>query len=464
MRWREVQVTGWGRAQRARALACRPERSSEVSAALEEAKRAGERILVRGAGRSYGDTALNDGGRLILTHRLNRFLELDESVPRLVCEPGVTFRDILETLGPRGYLFPVSPGTAETTVGGAMACDVHGKNHETAGSFGDHVEWVDLALPDSEVRRASPQENPELFAATLGGLGLTGIIVRMAFRLIRVPSLRLQLREQRVSDLDAFLEACEESRHSATFSAGWVDGLARGRNLGRGILETAEFAPPDGGEESGQGNGRAGRAGPARGRTDGRRRKRVPFNAPRGTLNRFSVGGFNALYFRRVPGKGRVRSVPLAHHLYPLDAIADWNRFYGRRGFHQFQCVVPDEEARPALRRLLETASQGPVRPFLGVLKSMGRKGPGLISFPRPGYTLALDFPHGEETEDVLRRLHRITLEHEGRVYLAKDTVLSPGDYRRMYPDHSSFRDVLEHVDPQERFSSDLARRLELRS
>lgn len=471
-RWREVEVTGWGRAQRARGFACRPERARDAVEAMREVDRAGEQLLIRGAGRSYGDLALNRDGRILLTERLDRFLELDESGPSLVCEPGVTFRDILEVLGPRGYLFPVSPGTAETTVAGAVACDVHGKSHEHDGSFGSHVEWIDLALPDGEVRRISPSHDPELFAATVGGLGLTGLMLRVRFRLVRVPSLRLELREQRLPDLDAFLEACEEARHTATFSAGWVDGLARGRSLGRGILETAEFAPPEGGPDPERGKTGAVGVTPREGTASGggdpgpadpRRRRRVPFDAPPGLLNRLSVGAFNALYHRRVSRRGRQRVVPLAEHFYPLDAIADWNRFYGRRGFHQFQGVVPDETARPALRDLLETASQGPVRPFLGVLKSMGPRGRGYISFPRPGYTLALDFPHRDETADVFRRMHDVVLEHGGRVYLAKDSFLTPEDYRTMYPYHEEYRAVLERADPAGRLSSDLARRLELR-
>lgn len=440
-----MEVTSWGRARRARVLACRPERVADARAAVTEVDRTGATLVVHGAGRSYGDAALNDGGRLLLTERLDRIVAFDADAPAVVCEPGVTFRDLLEVLGPRGYLYPVSPGTAYTTLGGAVACDVHGKNQESAGSFGDHVEWIDLLLPDGEVRRTAPHRDPELFAATVGGLGLTGIVLRLRLRLVRTPSGVLEVRSRRMPRLDDLIEGFEACREEAPFSAGWIDGLARGDGRGRGILETARFAD-EGDPPRPLGHGVA-----------------VPFDFPRGALNGVGMRAFNQLYYRRVPPDGRTRRIPLARHLYPLDAVREWNRTYGKRGFHQLQCVLPDRDAPSGLRRILEAATADGITPFLGVLKTFGREGRGHLSFPRPGYTLALDFPHREGTAAVLRRLHRITLEHGGRVYLAKDSALEPELFRAMYPRHPSFRAVLERVDPRERLSSDLARRLELR-
>jgi decaprenylphospho-beta-D-ribofuranose 2-oxidase len=255
----------------------------------------------------------------------------------------------------------------------------------------------------------------------------------------------VEVTERRMADLDAFLEALEACRRTSPYSVGWIDGLARGKSLGRGILETAELTDD-----------------PALPRRV-RRSRSVPFDVPGRVLNRSSVGAFNALYYRRVPPTGRTRAVPLVQHLHPLDALRHWNRLYGRRGFHQFQCVLPDREAARGLRELLEAAASASVPCFLATLKSMGGEGVGHLSFPRQGYSLALDLPHRGGTLDLLERLEGITLEHGGRIYLAKDSVLSPGAFRAMYPRHDAFRAVLDRVDPDERLSSDLARRIELR-
>ncbi|TVP45620.1 MAG: FAD-binding oxidoreductase [Gemmatimonadales bacterium] len=445
MRWKRMEVTGWGRTRRVEVLACRPHRLSEIPSTLAALNGDGTSLIAHGAGRSYGDVATNEQGRVLLTERLNRILAFDEANLEVVCEPGVTFQDLLDVFGPRGILFPLSPGTAFTTMGGAVACDVHGKNQEHVGSFGDHVRWIDLALPTGRVVRTSRLEDPELFAATIGGLGLTGIILRVSIGLVRVPSLWSTVHERRMPHLDAFMDAFEACRRTASHSVGWIDGQARGESLGRGILETAEFAD-----------------GP-RSIPSPRRARSIPFDLPPGILNRLSIRAFNGLYYRRIRRRGRIREVPLAEHLYPLDSIHDWNRLYGRRGFHQFQCVIPDGAAREGIRTILGEVGAAPVTPFLGVLKSMGSEGIGHLSFPRKGFSLALDFPDRDETTALLSRLERITRDHGGRIYLAKDSILSPEAFREMYPRHGDFREVLQRVDPEGRLSSDLVRRIGLR-
>jgi decaprenylphospho-beta-D-ribofuranose 2-oxidase len=451
MNWKRTRLSGWGRAPVATVEACRPERRAEVPRVLGEG---GRTLIPFGAGRSYGDAALNDGGGVIRTERLDRFLDFDRGTGLLVSEPGVTFRDLLDVFLPRGFFAPVSPGTSFATLGGAVANDVHGKNHESAGGFGDHVAWLDLALPSGEVVRVSPDRDPELFRATVGGVGLTGCVVALALRLARVPSGRVRVRERRIPDLDAFLAAFEGVRHSATFSVGWVDALASGPALGRGILETAEFEPP---AEDGGDRGRGGEAGEPAPRRIG-----LPFALPGALLNRRTVGLFNRLYHARVPEGGRERVLPLGAFLYPLDAIEGWNRLYGPSGFHQFQCALPDAQAPRGLRALLETISAAGSASFLAVLKTLGGEGAGHLSFPLRGYTLALDFPVRPGTRELLGRLERIALEHGGRVYLAKDACLSPQAFRRMYPRLDAFREVLRRVDPGRRMMSDLARRLDL--
>jgi decaprenylphospho-beta-D-ribofuranose 2-oxidase len=363
-----------------------------------------------------------------------------------VAEPGVTFADLLKTFLPRGFLVPVTPGTAFATLGGAVANDVHGKNHDRAGGFGDHVQWLDLLLPSGEELRVTPDERPDLFAATIGGIGLTGIILAVALRLQRVPSPAVTVAERRIGDLDGFLAAFAEHRATATYSVGWIDALARGRSLGRGILELAEPAQD------------AGAAAPAKVRT-----RRVPIDLPGFVLNPASVAVFNEVYYRRVPAAGRERLLPYEKFLYPLDAIQDWNRIYGRRGFYQFQCVLPDDAAPSGLRVLLEAISAARGASFLAVLKTLGGEGRGHLSFPLRGHTLALDFPRGAGTDELMRRLERLTLDHGGRIYLAKDACLSATGFAAMYPKLDAFRAVLREVDPQGRMTSGMARRLNIR-
>lgn len=442
--WKKVLLSGWGRAPVAEVEACRPERVAEAGRACADV--GAEGIIAHGGGRAYGDAALNDGGRVMLTRRLDRILAFDPVSGDLVAEPGVTFADLLRTFLPRGFLAPVTPGTAFATLGGAVANDVHGKNHDRMGSFGDHVAWLDLLLPSGETVRISPAARPELFAATIGGIGLTGIVVAVAFRMQRVPSPAVVVRERRIPDLDAFVAAFAEQRSRATYSVGWIDALARGRRLGRGILEVAEPAPA--GTAVGLGEPRA---------------RRVPFDLPSLALGPRGVAAFNALYYRHVPAAGRERTVPYGRFLYPLDAIHDWNRIYGRRGFHQFQCVLPDESAAHGLRALLETVASARGASFLAVLKTLGGEGRGHLSFPVRGYTLALDFPRRPGIEALMTRLERLTLDHGGRIYLAKDACLSAAGFAAMYPKLGAFRAVLAEVDPEERMVSGMARRLGIR-
>jgi decaprenylphospho-beta-D-ribofuranose 2-oxidase len=441
--WAQINLTGWGRTSGGAMTACRPERVSELRERVREGPADGGRIAY-GAGRAYGDAALNSQGRVILTRRLNRMLAFDGDSGVLGTEPGVTFNDLLAVFLPRGWLVPATPGTAFATLGGAVANDIHGKNHDRVGSFGDHLTWIDLMLPSGEIVRTTDSERPELFRATIAGLGLTGVIVGIGLRLMRVPSSAVRVRERRCRDLDAFLAALAEARQRATYSVGWIDGLAKGRELGRGLLEEAEPATETVTDTP-------------------QRARRVPMDAPGSVLNPITIGLFNAAYYRRVPVGGRERIVPYRRFLYPLDAISDWNRIYGRGGFFQFQCVLPDASAPRGIRLLLEEIAGSGRASFLAVLKTLGAEGRGYLSFPMRGYTLALDFPRRGGVEDVLRRLERLTLDHGGRIYLAKDAVLSPEGFRAMYPKLPEFQAVLDAIDPEQRLNSDMARRLKMR-
>lgn len=439
-------LTGWGRTARADTLAARPERITDAVRALREGLPHG--LIAHGGGRSYGDAALNGGGRTLLTGRLDRLLSFDESSGELVAEAGVTFDALIGVFLPRGWLTPVTPGTAFATLGGAIANDVHGKNHDHAGSFGDHVRWLNILLPSGDLVRASPRENAEIFRATIGGIGLTGVILEICLRLVRVPSNAVFMTRRRAANLDELLDLLDEHGPAAPYSVAWIDALARGEAMGRGILETASPS------EKGVGEGRGER---------GRAQLSIPFDLPAPALNRWSVGAFNSLYYRIAPARDESRRASWRRFLFPLDSIRNWNRIYGPRGFYQFQCVVPRETGRKALRALLTAASDSGAASFLAVLKTLGGEGRGLLSFPMPGYTLALDFPRRRHTTALMARLEAITREHGGRIYLAKDACLNAASLRTMYPRLPEFLETLEALDPDGLMTSAMARRLRLR-
>ncbi len=442
MRFKQLELSGWGRTTAAAVSAYRPER---ISAAADLVRAAGaENVVAYGGGRSYGDSAVRTGGAALLTERLDRILAFDETEQVVVCEPGITVADMQAFLVPRGYSLPAVPGTGFATVGGIVANDVHGKNHDRHGSIGDHVCWFDLLMADGTVKQVAPDNDGDLFAATIGGVGLTGIIVTVCIKVLPMPSNAVQVTEMRVRDLDHFFELFAEHRDRATYSVGWIDALARGAKLGRGVLELADPSPagiPD----------------------KAPRRLRVPFDMPGILLNRLTMSAFNEVYYRRVPDGGEVSKKSLTAFFHPLDALHDWNRLYGRAGFHQFQCVVPEEGGASGIRSLLEEISASGSASFLAVLKTMGGEGRGHLSFPVRGYTLALDFPARAGVTDLLQRLEDITLDYGGRIYLAKDSMMSEAGFARMYPALREFRAVLEHVDPKGLFMSDQALRLGIR-
>ncbi len=442
MRARNMELSGWGRALTAQVRAWRPERAAAVQQVLRADRADG--VVAYAAGRSYGDAPLNDGGDTVLTARLDRIIAADWQTGQVACEAGVAVGDLMRIALAQGYAVPVSPGTGYATIGGCIANDVHGKNHDRHGSFGDHIDWIELALPDGEVRRITPDADEDLFAATVGGIGLTGIMLAAGLTLRKVPSNAVEMTETPARDLDAFLAMQEAARDRNTYVVGWIDATARGRRLGRGILETADDAE-------------TAVAAPAR------RRRRMPVEMPGFAMNRLSVGLFNALYYHRVPRRGRTRRAPLAQFLYPLDAIEDWNRLYGKRGFYQFQCVLPDAEAAAGLRALMEEIAGAGSGSFLAVLKTLGGAGRGHLSFPLRGYTLALDFPAKPGVIDLLGRLERLTLDHGGRIYLAKDGAMAPESFAAMYPKLGAFRAVLDTIDPDRVMDSDMARRLKIR-
>jgi FAD/FMN-containing dehydrogenase len=404
--------------------------------------------IARGNGRSYGDASLN-AAATIDVRRLDHLIAFDPATGLLTCEGGVLLAEVIDAMLPRGWFPPVTPGTKLVTIGGMIASDVHGKNHHGAGSFCDHVEWIDLAVGGGEALRCSPGEHADLFAATCGGMGLTGVILCACFRLLKVESAAVRQRTIRAPTLAHAFEHFEESL-DWTYSVGWIDCLASGRELGRSAILLGEHARA---EEL-----PATRQAPLAWTPP--RARRVPLDFPPMTLTRTSVRLFNRVYYAaQRPGDAIVEFDP---YFYPLDAIHNWNRIYGRRGFVQYQCVLPLAASEAGMTRLLTEISARGQASFLAVLKRMGPQSFGLLSFPMEGYTLALDFPVNPSNLALLDRLDAITAEHGGRVYLAKDARTSARAFAAGYPRLNEFRTVRARYGLDHRFSSLLSRRLEL--
>ena len=432
MIWKTAEIAGWGRALKATAEIARPERFAALPGLSTEGPAIGMR-------RSYGDACLNSGGRVIDMTRMDRFLAFDGATGELSVEAGATIGDIARAFAPRGWLPAVMPGTGFATVGGAIANDVHGKNHHGAGSFGQHLASITLIQGGLPVT-ITPEKQPELFRATVAGLGQTGMIASAVLRLIPARGDLMMVTERRVDGWDEHIARLDAS--AATYAVGWIDATATGAALGRGIVEEAET-----------GSGLV----PAR-----KPGKRVAFDAPGFALSAPVVRLFNAAYWRRVPAAGRTVVKPITDFFFPLDRIRDWNRLYGRRGFHQFQCVVPLARAE-ALRAMLERIAQVGIASPLAVLKRMGPGRGGMLSFPMEGYTLAVDFPNRGRAAALIEELHAMTEAAGGRIYLAKDSLLRPGRLVAMYPELAAWRRATARADPERRMETDLTRRLNLR-
>ena len=399
-------------------------------------------ILPYGNGRSYGDSCLNGDGRLLHTRQLDHYLAFDPLTGILRCESGVLFDEILTRFVPWGWFLPVSPGTRFITVGGAIANDVHGKNHYVAGSFGHHVRAFELLRSDGQRLVCTPERNSEWFAATIGGLGLTGLVTWVEFGLRRIDSPWMSVQTCKFRDLDGFFRYSMESASEFEYTVAWIDCVARGKALGRGLFSRGNHVPaPD----------RRRLPAPPKQMT-------VPFTPPISTVNSLTLRMFNSLYFNR---HGRSSPARISHYepfFYPLDRIANWNRLYGPRGFLQYQCVVPPANAPETIAELLRRIATSGTGSFLAVLKQFGSQpSRGMLSFPRPGTTLALDFPIDSKGRafDLLVRLDEIVGAAGGAVYPAKDARMSGIHFRRYFPTWEKFQ---SYIDP--RFSSSFWRRV----
>lgn len=404
-------------------------------------------------GRAYGDAAQNAGGTLLDMTGLDRIRQIDAVRGIVVCESGVSLHRLIRVLLPLGWFVPVTPGTRYITVGGAIGADIHGKNHHVSGSFTRHVRSLELLTAQGEVRTISPEGEPELFWATAGGMGLTGIVLAATLRLLPVPTALMTVDTERATDLDDLLARLAASDHRYPYSVAWIDLLAKGAALGRAVLTRGSHATPD---QLPTGK----RADPLSFSPPSL--PGVPRWVPDGLLNPYSVGLFNEIWFRRAPRERRGQLRSIAGFFHPLDAVPDWNRIYGRNGFVQYQFVI-GFGAEDRLGRIVERISGGNCPSFLAVLKRFGAGDPGWLSFPMPGWTLAMDIPAGLPGLDgLLDDLDEEVAQAGGRIYLAKDSRLRPELLSTMYPRLDAFRELRAALDPQGVFTSDLARRLRL--
>lgn len=408
-------------------------------------------VIARGLGRSYADQATNRDNHAIDFTSFNRFIHFDDDKGLLECEAGVSYYDIIHTLGPRGWFPMICPGTKYVTIGGAIANDVHGKAHHIDGSFINCVDEITLMIASGEVIKANRENNSQLFYASFGGLGLLGFILSAKIRLRRIDSTYFDQLSIPVRNLDEMLDILDTRDKDFSYSVAWVDPLAKGTKLGRGVVNFGNHAKIDQLPFSKMIEPIKIADGP---------KLNVPFYLPSFSLNRFSVSILNGLlHWKQRRGSG------ISHYesfFFPLDMINHWNRGYGSRGFIQYQFVIPLEKGRENLRKILTSIANSGCTPFLNVLKKFGKCKSGPLSFPIEGYTLAVDFPMSDMLKLFAKKLDELVIECGGKVYLGKDAFLSEENFKKMYPDWGEWLKVKHKYDPKNVFSSDLSRRIGL--
>jgi decaprenylphospho-beta-D-ribofuranose 2-oxidase len=426
MREHTPTLSGWGRI---------PVPGREVVS--EDLERLSEgAVLSRGLGRSYGDSALPPPSeREVATTTLaDRFLAFDEGSGILRAEAGLSLKELNRLLLPRGFFVPVTPGTQFVTLGGMVAADVHGKEHHRAGCFGEHVTRLKMRVADGRILWCSDDRHPDLFRATLGGMGLTGHILEVEVRMRRVRSPWIWQESRRVDDIDAYIDALAEGAQKWPYTVGWIDCLSQGAKMGRGILMAGDWADPS--------------VAPSR-YPEPKRRVTMPIELPGFALGRASVAAFNtAFYWKHLP-REKSGIVHWESFFYPLDFVRHWNRMYGPRGFTQYQCVLPESAGRGAARRVLEILTARGGASFLCVIKDCGPEGKGMLSFPMKGTSIALDIAVRDDTQALVDALNEQVIAEGGRIYLAKDTFTRREHFARMEPRLPAFLEVRRRWDPQ---------------
>ncbi len=398
-------------------------------------------FISHGQGRSYGDACLNNSGTVLSTKLLNRLISFNSETGLLRCEAGISLSDILKFSVPLGWFLPVTPGTKFVSIGGAIANDIHGKNHHVSGNFGHHVEQFELLRSDGQRLICSPKKNSEYFYATIGGLGLTGLIIWADVRLKKISGPFIKMDSIKFSSLKEFFEISRASDKDSEYTVAWLDCVASGDQFGRGIFMKGDHSDRKGRDKDAYKSGFL----------------TVPFDFPNWALNSTSVKAFNTLYYNKQQTKSVTKTVHYDPFFYPLDSVSNWNRIYGKDGFLQFQCIVPKVDGEEAINLILKEIVSAQSASFLAVLKEFGDKESlGLMSFPREGITLCLDFAfRGEETLKLFRKLHDIVFDNGGAIYPAKDACMTENEFRSCFP---KLQEFTKYVDPK--FCSDLWRRV----
>ncbi|WP_043501734.1 FAD-binding oxidoreductase [Georgenia sp. SUBG003] len=445
-----VRLTGWGGTAPSVAAVVHPRSVGDVAAALRTRPRRG--VALRGLGRSYGDAAQNAGGTVISLVGLDRVLSVDVERALVTVEAGVSLEHLMRVLLPLGLFVPVTPGTRQVTVGGAVAADIHGKDHHVRGSISHHVESLDLLLADGSTRHVGPNDGAELFWATVGGMGLTGVVLRVTLRMLPVETAWVAVDTERARDLEELMDRMSTGDESYTYSVAWVDCLMGGASLGRSVLTRGSPARRE--QLPARLRERPLAFGP-------RRPPEVPVTAPVPLVGRATVRALNETWYHRAPARRRRDVQGVGPYFHPLDVVGSWPRLYGPRGLVQYQFVVPFDR-HTVVRRVIELLHRERVVASLAVLKRFGTAGPAPLSFPAPGWTLALDLPVVPALAALLDRFDDLVLDAGGRIYLAKDSRARPETVERMYPGLGRWREVRRQVDPDGVFTSDLSRRLGL--
>ena len=445
-------LSGWGNTPTSPATVLHPTDTDQLADTLRHVGPRG--IIARGLGRSYGDPAQNAGGQVVDVLAVAGISHLDVQAGVVTVEAGTTLDRLMSWLVPLGWFVPVTPGTRQVTVGGAVASDIHGKNHHRVGSWSNAVTGLTIATPADGIRHITPTTDPDLFWATAGGMGLTGIIIDVTIRLVPIETSLLSVDTDRTPDLDTTMALMDADDHRYDYSVAWIDLMATGAAMGRSVLTRGQFAKLDQLSPTQ-------RLDPLTFRTGSL--VSAPRILPPRLLNRLTVKAFNGLWYHKAPPRDRSRLQGITEFFHPLDFVADWNRIYGRAGFIQWQCVVP-LEAGDDLRWMVRELSASGRSSFLAVLKRFGPGNPGPLSFPIAGWTLALDLPVDTTGElgRLLDRLDRRVVTSGGRLYLAKDSRMDPDLVADMYPQLDQWRKVRDQADPDRVMVSDLARRLRL--
>jgi decaprenylphospho-beta-D-ribofuranose 2-oxidase len=445
-----LSLTGWGRTSPSVAQVLNVN-TAGVADALQQVSERG--VLARGLGRAYGDSAQNGGGLVLRLEDSAQLAVIDQARDEVTVGAGSSIDELLKVLVPRGYFVPVTPGTRFVTIGGAIASDIHGKNHHGEGSFGNHVRRMSLLLADGSTVELSPTVRPELFWATLGGMGLTGIVLDATFALLPIETNLCRVDTVRANNLDHVLSLMEEGDSRYRYSVAWVDMLSRGKNFGRSVLTSGDHATLDDLAAVGIQQPKA---------YEPKVLAHVPSFIPNGLINKLTSQAFNEVWFRKAPKSGLGELHSIANFFHPLDMVGSWNRLYGRRGFIQYQFVVPFEQVG-VLRQIVERVVASRAASPVVVLKRFGVSNSAPLSFPSPGWTLTVDIPAAfDGLGALLHGLDHMVLEAGGRHYLAKDSHTTPEAIKAGYPRLAEWRAIRDQADPTGVWRSDQARRLGL--